>query len=202
MRMGFFRTLAMAAVGALALGIVSAPAQAALDTAGFIDVGDFRFQWLGYPSTCFDQPICANANVVAAGSSGTSASISLVPIAPPLVGAGQDIKAVFNITSLSGRDIVGFGALGLGTPNASAGIDLLNNQGDPIVASFTVPAGSGLSEIFFASQSNVIAQFDIRGNNGGFNSFTFTVHATPEPGTMALIGVGVAALAMVRRRRV
>jgi hypothetical protein len=73
-----------------------------------------------------------------------------------------------------------------------------------------LPAGGGVQdimplaagdyevEIFYRATTNVDG--DLFSNNGG-NNFVATFTVVPEPGTLALLGVGMATLGIVRRRR-
>lgn len=177
---------------------------AGLQTAGTIDVGDFRFEWLGSPDTCTSDPVglCANANVVSGGFTANSGSITITPTTPPLVGTGQDMAMAFNVYSLSGRQIIAYSGIGTGTAGASLGATLYDGGGNGIPGGFfTVTPGAPLSQVFFSGQASVASNVDVAGGSGSWNSVTLTAYAAPEPGTLALIGTGVVVLAGLRRRR-
>ncbi|HMO05588.1 MAG TPA: PEP-CTERM sorting domain-containing protein [Kiritimatiellia bacterium] len=88
-------------------------------------------------------------------------------------------------TSLAGNTASGGGDQNWGTPASTPNI----------LAS--LDAGSYSLEVFFRAFTNEGDRFS---NNGG-NNFVATFTVVPEPGTLALLGVGMATLGIVRRRR-
>ncbi len=88
-------------------------------------------------------------------------------------------------TSLAGNTASGGGDQNWGAPASTPNI----------LASLS--AGSYSLEVFFRAFTNEGDRFS---NNGGAN-FVATFTVVPEPGTLALLGVGMATLGIVRRRR-
>ena len=87
-----------------------------------------------------------------------------------------------------------------GNTYAESGSDNQNWQSTGLTQDFTssLVAGDYTLEVFY--RGTTATDGDIFSNNGGSN-FTATFTVVPEPGTLALFGMGMVGLAVARRRR-
>ena len=119
---------------------------------------------------------------------------------------------IFNAKTATSGQTVNLGTYGAGTELVFR-LDSFNPQGDFLNSWYTGPAsrnsdGTHAIVTFLGNNTYEVAWEDLDFNSpsydGDYNDLIVTVQGTviPEPGTLALVGIGLASLTgMVRRRR-
>ena len=142
------------------------------------------------------------ANTIAAGYSGVAYTNSV-----PLPSAAPPSTALYYIDS--NNDTLAVAATAFNTPTittvGSLGVDVLRANGFEILgngqafAALNVDAGTSLATGIYGINLSTGAATLIGTYNGTLSGLT--VSAVPEPGSYALMGVGMLAMAGLRRRR-